>query len=213
MKKMVLIPYEQFIRTNNIDKQNIKDSFKSEGSCVNPNTFNPQLIDSDSEESVSLPNIDNNNSIVTVHPSQDENIHNRSRMTDENVLVAFNKKQQNTAKALLHYAKQHMSWNTNGELIANDNLIRGSHITDLLKDALANYKKYPPVGYIIFYGSLKGVPLSLIHNKDRKHLVGRGYATEVASSRRVPPPGFPINQSPKDITFSDFSFLSKWQSK
>lgn len=215
MKKMVLIPYEQFTRSNHFDKQNItkEESFKSENSTINPVSFNPQLMDSDSEESVGLPHsnttsIDSNNSIVTVDVSKDKNKHTTSQMTDENILVPFSKKQQNAAKALLHYAKQHLSWNTHGELICNNDLIHGSHITDLLKDALAQHKKYPPLGYIVFYGSLKGVPLSLIHNKDRKHLIGKGFATQ-----SIPPPGLPINQKPKDIAFSDFTFLSKWQNK
>ena len=47
---------------------------------------------------------------------------------------------QNKAKGLMQYLKQHGSdtikWNRKGQIIVNDNVIKGSHLIDLLRDAV-----------------------------------------------------------------------------
>ena len=61
-----------------------------------------------------------------------------------------------------------MSWNEKRNLIYKDDIIEGSHISDLLKHALINNPRRNPSGYRQFYQALKNIhtPTSFIHNKE-----------------------------------------------
>ena len=78
----------------------------------------------------------------------------------------------NKAKGLLKFLSQYggdvLSWKDNGNLIYKDNVIEGSHITDLIKHALTHNSRGTPTGYRQFYEALKDIqtPTSFIHNKE-----------------------------------------------
>lgn len=164
MKKMVLIPYDQF-------KNGGKELNDSE---LQPNTEQSQ------------PN----------------------KLDRELVLIPFGKISYKQASSLLSYAERNMDWNENGEIIIQNQTVSGSHITDLLRDALYGYKDFNPTGYVLFYQHLSSTPLSLIRNKGRKHLVGRGSPVQ----NTPPPPGLPIQHTPVQLnTTIANSWKSEWK--
>ena len=59
-----------------------------------------------------------------------------------------------------------LKWNKLHEIVYNDKLIAGTHITDLIKDTRRTYKNYNPICKYEFYNALSEIhtPLSLIGN-------------------------------------------------
>lgn len=171
MKKMALIPYEQFI--NSKQTQNIG----KESEQIDENT--PEKMDKDL------------------------------------ILIPFGKRHLKHASTLLSYVERNMNWNQNGEIIIDQKVIPGSHITDLLKDAMYPYKNFSPLGYDLFYQNLSSVPLSLIRNPIRKTLVGRPtqYLMGRGSENQTipPPPGLPLSQTPIPIPNTVNDWKASWK--
>ena len=154
MKKMVLIPYDQYFH-----------------SSIANNAPSPSI--------------------------ENEEINKKEEKLEKDlILQPFSKCHKKLAESLLTYAGRNVTWNEDGEIIVNGEVVCGSHITDLLKDALFNYKHFNPVGVKVFYESLKGVPLSLIKNPNRKTLIGRGDKEH----HPLPPPGIPVGVPAINIT-------------
>lgn len=105
---------------------------------------------------------------------------------------------KNRAEILLNYIKENTSiiWNEKGEIIIDDKLIPFSNITDLVKDAIFQYKDFSPVGKIDFYNQLHGIPLTLIHNLNRRKLIQEGRG-DISGP---PPPGIPDNDKAVRLT-------------
>lgn len=164
MKKMVLIPYEQFQSSENLNND---DATKDDLIKSSPNKLDRELV-----------------------------------------LIPFGKNSIKQASSLLSYVERNMSWNENGEIIIQNEIVPGSHITDLLKDALYMYKDFNPVGYVLFYQNLSSIPISLVRNRTRKHLVGRG-----SQARDIPPPpGLPIQHPAVELnTTIANSWKSAWK--
>ena len=137
------------------------------------------------------------------HASKQEKTSPTTTTTDDEkldkklILEPFGKNQRRQAESLLSYVEKNISWNANGEIIINHKPVIGSHITDLLKDALFSYKNFEPCGMSEFYANLKNIPSTLIRNLNRKSLVGRG---STPSTTRLPPPGIPIGRPVIDLT-------------
>jgi hypothetical protein len=116
------------------------------------------------------------------------------------ILQHLSKNQQSGAKALLAVIDKNMrlDWNSKGELTVEGNPVVHSHISDLLKDALVQYKHFQPVGIEEFYSNLTNIPLTLIRNPQRRSLLqrGRGIAGVIQPSIESPPPppGLPSNK-------------------
>jgi hypothetical protein len=73
-------------------------------------------------------------------------------------------------------SKNHvLSWNSNNQLLISENVVPGTNIIDLLRDAVNPRlgKSSPPRGYIQFYSALGrlNTPRSLITNTDRRALL------------------------------------------
>ena len=106
MKKMVLIPYQQYATSS----QN-------------------QATTSQTHFTGSIP-------------------HNLSepvaRLSKDLILNVFGKNHYKQANSLLLFIENipHLDWNESGEIIVNGQTVADSHITDLLRDALFNYKNF-----------------------------------------------------------------------
>ena len=149
MTKMVLIPFDQFIRS---------DPTKSEPSQ---------------------------------HCAMDNEELDQKRLSKELILEPFSKTQLKSANSLLAYVERNMDWNDQGEIIIDGEVIIGSHVKNLLKDALFNYKNFEPLGFRAFYHQLSNITTSLIRNPSRRSLIGRG---------GPPPPGIPVGRKSIDIS-------------
>jgi len=64
--------------------------------------------------------------------------------------VSFHK-----AEGLMHFLIRHggnvLKWNERGQFIYMGEIIEGSHITDLIRDAVSVKSIYKPLGYEQFY--------------------------------------------------------------
>ena len=110
----------------------------------------------------------------------------------------------------MSYVNNNLDWTKNGELIVNGNVIKGSHVTDLIKDALAVSRKWKPVGANEFYSYLPDIPKSIVHNRDRHVLIGSGSSQRL---KKEPPPGFPVNTTPILLyrSTSETDWVKQWQ--
>ena len=124
-------------------------------------------------------------------------------------------KVQCKAGGLLQYLKQYggntIKWNQRGQIIVNDKVIEGSHLIDLLRDAMYPKTVHRPIGYETFYQALRALdaPRSLVANgcyterAERKLNVkaesqkGDGYI--VRKRTNGAPPGF-LGPKKKNIT-------------
>ena len=195
MKKMILIPYDQYMHR-------LKPAHQDESKIIE---------DKDVQHSHSV-----NEDHIT-----DGELHkpakNEDKLSSHLILLPFGKVNRRNAETILSYIEKDLDWNENGELVVHGEVITGSHITDLIKDCMYNYKNFQPLGYDIFYDRLN-IPLSLIKNSKRHHLIGKGSQTNVtipknsSSNIRPPPPGIPVNNKPIDITLdSDNNWISQWK--
>ena len=196
MKKMVLVPYEQYTHQN---QKQLPPIIKSKESIENSEEKSPSV------------NISETSSQAHSKPE---------RLSSDRILQGFGKIQKNKARTLLSYVDHDMDWNDKGELITDNVTHTGSHMTDLLRDALSNSKGFTPVGSDIFYTQLQYAPKSLFH-PSKKSVVGagnteKGQTTEELISERnrsppPPPPGIPTNNN-KPVDLSDpFLWRNKWR--
>ena len=94
---------------------------------------------------------------------------------------------RNQVHSPLTYIQPHVSWNSKGEVILKGSLIPGSHIVDLIKVHMKDFKDFRPVGKDAF-GELLielNFPTSLLASSTR-HKIGKGTFT--------PPPGIPVKR-------------------
>lgn len=140
------------------------------------------------------------------------------RLDEELILMEFGKHHHKQAKTLLAYVEKQseLDWNEFGELLVDGETINGSHITDLIKDALFNYKNFEPKGYEIFYSHLSSIPYSLIRNPKRREQLGKGRSRlhQGAQSYKdpySPPPGIPMKQNTVEINPSIEEWREAWK--
>ena len=194
MRKMVLIPYDQFIRSNHSpynQQQQQQQDYQDGQQAQEPGGL-PSVFQSKDTEHIFHPTTNQNHikqqdSLDTIKSPEN------NRLNESVILQPFGKNQYRNAECILNYIKQQLDWNQDGELLINGTVISNSHITDLIKDSLSVHtKKWSPIGYFEFYSNLGNLPLSLIRNKERHPLIGRGKR----SSSHLPPPGVPVNKKP-----------------
>lgn len=158
MRKVVIVPYDQylFLTNHQLSKQPI----------------DMHVLDTTHEESAS--------SLPQSQPGmrfnvQQENEEQPISMETDLILTPFSKNQIRNAESILKFVSKNMSWNELGELIIGGEVIKGSHVTDLIKDCLSiRERKWEPVGFEYFYGNLYDIPLSLVFNVKRRPLLGSG---------------------------------------
>jgi hypothetical protein len=197
-EKVVIIPIEKYNRLKICQEQN--SGVNSENSTVQQLNG---ITDSFLEK---LDNNDNNKK------------KNDNNLIEEGIISSIPKYLQNRARTLLEYIKNYtdLSWNIKGEIITDGTVVHSSHIVDLLKDSLTDYKDFSPVGIDEFYRKLKGVPLSLIYNKSRRANLqqGRGQSNQIFDIKlSAPPPGIPIKKSLSLEKYYEKSKSSDWKLK
>ena len=110
-----------------------------------------------------------------VEEAEDTIINSQSGLQKERILETLPKVYKNKGAALLSYIEngKALSWNDKGEIIHRGNTVENSHIADLLKDAMRDYKDFDPVGKKEFYEGLSqsNVPLLLLENKQNRKRV------------------------------------------
>lgn len=91
-------------------------------------------------------------------------------LSDDVVLEAIPKNYKTKARALLGHIKNDggLTWNERGEISYKGSLVKGSHITDLVKDAMRAYSNFTPVGKDTFYRALAemNIPRGLINRQE-----------------------------------------------
>ena len=96
----------------------------------------------------------------------------------EKILQAIPKMYKTKGQALLGFIENGniLSWNEKGEIQLRGQTIKNSHIADLLKDAMREYKDFNPIGKDEFYKGLaqSNVPLLLIENRDNRQRLLNG---------------------------------------
>ena len=236
MKKMVLVPYDQYIRYRS------QSNFNTEAfSNPNPNPI-PHIsvnrgADPNGIGSIPLPSVATEHSAPTENlqstrandicntviktTTQEENKDTPTRRLGKDyILEPFGKSQRRAAESVLLYADKCLDWNELGEIKVQGEIIPNSHITDLIKDCISRYKrKTKPVGCAVFYGYLKGIPISLVNNTERIPLIGKGrkkvHSRSISSSGfhdSIPPPGVPVTNEYIDLNGDDeYSWISGWQ--
>lgn len=180
MKKMVLIPYQQYSAFTDDQTPSI--------SQLNYSSSNPNNL-----------------------------VKSSSRLSKDLILNVFGKNHYKQANSLLLFIENtpNLDWNESGEIIVDGESVAGSHITDLLRDALFNYKNFEPIGVELFYKHLSSVPVSLIRNPRRRLLTGGGggvyYPKHLShkSELKPPPPGVPQKNTEVDV----FSNLTEWKTE
>lgn len=113
-----------------------------------------------------------------------------SSMSMETLLLGIPKQARREATAILQHIQNtpNISWNLRGELIVNGEVLPNTHVTDLIKDSLYQYKKWKPKGIIEFYRALaeSNLPLGLVRNAERRELL--------ESFKNPRPPGIPAGK-------------------
>ena len=73
---------------------------------------------------------------------------------------------QHALPGKVQYGGNTIKWNQRGQIIVNDKVIEGSHLIDLLRDAMYPKTVHRPIGYETFYQALWALdaPRSLVAN-------------------------------------------------
>ena len=112
-------------------------------------------------------------------------------LSDDVILQAMAKNHKTKAKALLGHIRNDggLTWNQKGEITYRGGKVTGSHITDLVKDAMRPYSNFTPVGKDVFYKALSdmNIPRGLVNHQQGV------LDMEVYKRRKAGPPG--IRQS------------------
>ncbi len=167
VRKMVMIPYDQYERWK---------SSKEENAQVNYTSFTESST-KDKDESK--------------EPQQNNDMHtysNEEDMPEDMILMGMPKAFYRKAKSLLQHIKTtgQIKWNKRGEVIIKGKMIPNSHIFDLIRDAMKEYQSFKPTGKQEFYAALydSNVPTSLLHNSKRLNEPQSGKGEQI-------PPGIP----------------------
>ncbi len=93
----------------------------------------------------------------------------------DTILLGIPKIGRRDATAILHHIQNSsdISWNLRGELTLHGTAIPNTHIADLLKFSLFQYKSWKPTGLTEFYRALadSNLPAGLIRNRESRSLL------------------------------------------
>ena len=90
-------------------------------------------------------------------------------LSDDVVMEAMAKNYKTKARALLGHIRNdgRLTWNDKGEISYKGVKVTGSHITDLVKDAMRPYSNFTPIGKDVFYQALAemNIPRGLVNHQ------------------------------------------------
>ncbi len=167
-KKMVLIPFEKYTR----------------------------LIQNEADASNKAPtSVDERDTVDAIEPTPMDTIEHEdsSALDDENILQMIPKHLRNSGKLVLNFLHRQkaITWDRRGQIAIEGKPVPLSHISDMIRDALVEYKRYTPTGFEQFYSHLNGIPITLIKNPSRRELIRKGRGIDERELAREPPPGMP----------------------
>jgi hypothetical protein len=172
-KKCVLVPFEKYERMLESFHRQSDKNLDREANFVEDSS--PSRI---TDDNLRLP--------TEIEPK---------KIPEDDILQQLSKSLRSHAKILLRIIDKNsaLDWNNKGELTVDSRSVPNSHITDLLKDALVQYKNFQPAGIDEFYSHLSDIPLTLIRNPQRRALIQRGGGAYDLTNplRAIPPPGLP----------------------
>ena len=213
--KIAIIPYDRYQRLCESKAQTDipREDSMSDRINMSTNTHktnDPEPSSSSNTESITSQHI--NEARIESKPNVNHIAQESEKISKyDEIISRLPKYLHNRAVTLLNYIldKTGITWNNDGELIIQGDSVAGSHIVDLLKDALSN-SSFTPIGYDIFYKNLGNVPRSLIYNSKRRYLVGLGERTAVntSSGNIIPPPGLP---NKPEIALDKYIEGEKWR--
>ena len=171
----MLIPYEKY--------QRMLKACQESRSRIDPDN-KVEVTSSTNDDHREL----DNESINIPHPHSEPGKENK--LSESDIILHVPKKLKSQAKTLLDVIDRnpHLDWNQRGELLADGEVIERSHIVDLLKDALVQYKHFHPVGVREFNKHLTNIPISLIQNPERRSFLQQKGEGDLP---QPPPPGLP----------------------
>ena len=137
--------------------------------------------------------------LVPIEEWEKESPQKEVRLSRDHIVKTMPKHIKHKAEAILDHIDNHsdeINWSKTGELVLHGQQVPNSHIVDVLKGVLYNYKSFDPVGKEDFRTILltTNIPRSLINQQK-----GDGELTR-------PPPGIP----PKTSTERDLTEGWKW---
>ena len=111
------------------------------------------------------------------------------------ILESVPKTLKRKARLLMDNLKNNdvMTWNKNGELVYDGNVVKGSNIIDLVNDTLRGKKGFTPLGFQYFVRGLAqaNAPESLIGNEARRSVVRKYKEVGSVDKRLLPDPPTP----------------------
>lgn len=205
MRKVVIVPYDQyiFLTTQHFPNRNSacnvlnQDILENNKSSKSPTQFENPCTENESDNN----DCDDSQTLA---------------MEKDLILTPFSKNQIRNAESVLKFIAKNMSWNELGELIVRGTVIKGSHVTDLIKDCLSiRERKWDPIGHEYFYGNLFDIPLSLVFNIKRRPLLGSGKTPKTFGEERKNTPSNynqPVYAKKRKVYSQDEdNWIEQWQ--
>jgi hypothetical protein len=146
VNKFVLLPIDKFERLSSQKD----DGIDSAGSAI-------------TSENLETPAADKNTSVSSSTGQRVDSL------SEDDIISSVPKKFRTRAKGLLNHLVHDgiIRWDAKGEVTLDGDVVKGSHVTDLLKDTQTTYKRFSPIGRERLKDVLRSrnMPLSLIGNK------------------------------------------------
>lgn len=122
----------------------------------------------------------------------DKDEHEADNFIEKDVLQSVPKTMRTRAERLLHHLKTHpdITWNRRGEIEFQDQLVRGSNLTDLVNDVLRKRRNIEePVGWKTFAAALQrlNVPQDLVGNPERWSYIRKSTKTPISITQTTAP--------------------------
>jgi len=127
----------------------------------------------------------------------------------DTIITAIPGPLKNKARVILHHIETYgdnvLSWNQKGELLHHEQIIPGSHISDVLKDVLTDNPNFHPRGAEEFYAGIAeiNVPMGLLGHQSKRQQVGAMKNLHIDNTKRTVesaghasprPPGIPVHR-------------------
>jgi hypothetical protein len=202
VEKKIILPWTEYqtLKSSVLHAKNPKSK-----NVENENTVTSDIPPKEENESVSSGLSVNDSSTVPIalpdtSDTEPPDTDIPERLSDELILTCIPHYLKNKAKAILGYLNDHVTWNGRGELICQDQVVPHSHIGDLIRDSLHQYRKFDPCGARPFYKYLANIdtPINLICNPRRQAEVQ--YFKQNPDANGIPPPPGTYNVNSKKRT-------------